>query len=43
MNLGHPGRIRHAGLPMGSSNREVYGELGLSEDDLVSLREEGVL
>jgi crotonobetainyl-CoA:carnitine CoA-transferase CaiB-like acyl-CoA transferase len=38
-----PGLVRHAGLPMGSANDQVYGELGLSQDDLASLRQEGVL
>ncbi|HJV03642.1 MAG TPA: CoA transferase [Actinomycetota bacterium] len=39
-----PGRIRHAGLPLGSANREVYvEELGLSEEDFEQLRTEGVL
>jgi crotonobetainyl-CoA:carnitine CoA-transferase CaiB-like acyl-CoA transferase len=38
-----PGRIRHPGLPLGSANAEVYGELGLSEDEVASLRDEGVL
>jgi crotonobetainyl-CoA:carnitine CoA-transferase CaiB-like acyl-CoA transferase len=39
-----PGRHRHAGLALGASNREVLvGELGLSEDDLERLRDEGVV
>jgi crotonobetainyl-CoA:carnitine CoA-transferase CaiB-like acyl-CoA transferase len=39
-----PGRIRHPGLPLGSANQDVYlGELGLSEEELGRLREEGVV
>jgi crotonobetainyl-CoA:carnitine CoA-transferase CaiB-like acyl-CoA transferase len=39
-----PGRIRHAGRPLGSANREVYvEELGLSEEEVERLRSEGVL
>jgi len=39
-----PGRHRHAGLPLGAANREVLaGELGLSEDELERLRDEGVV
>ncbi|HJP65761.1 MAG TPA: CoA transferase [Actinomycetota bacterium] len=38
-----PGRIRHAGRPMGSANAEVYGEVGLSEDELATLGREGVV
>jgi crotonobetainyl-CoA:carnitine CoA-transferase CaiB-like acyl-CoA transferase len=38
-----PGRIRHAGLPLGAANDEVYGALGLTADDLAALRAEGVV
>jgi crotonobetainyl-CoA:carnitine CoA-transferase CaiB-like acyl-CoA transferase len=39
-----PGRIRHAGLAKGAANREVYvDELGLTESELGTLREEGVV
>lgn len=39
-----PGRLRHAGLPMGAANREVYlEELGLGEEELERLRGEGVV
>ncbi|MGH2723076.1 MAG: CaiB/BaiF CoA transferase family protein [Actinomycetota bacterium] len=41
---GTPGRIRHAGLPMGTANDDVYGtELGLSEEELARLRDAGVI
>ena len=40
---GTPGAIRHAGRPRGSANAEVYGALGLTEDDLGRLAEEGVI
>ena len=39
-----PGRHRHAGLSLGAANREVLvGELGLSEEELERLRNEGVV
>ena len=39
-----PGAIRHAGPVLGSSNQEVYsGELGLSGEELVELRQAGVI
>ncbi|HYZ11612.1 MAG TPA: CaiB/BaiF CoA-transferase family protein [Actinomycetota bacterium] len=39
-----PGRHRHAGLSLGSANREVFvDELGLSDDELERLRTEGVV
>ena len=38
-----PGGIRHAGLPMGAANDEVYGALGLTPEDLAALREQGVV
>ena len=39
-----PGRIRHAGLPMGVHNREIYCErLGLSDAELAQLESDGVI
>jgi formyl-CoA transferase len=38
-----PGGIRHAGLPKGAANEEVYGALGLTSEDLASLVEQGVV
>lgn len=39
-----PGAIRHAGRPLGSSNRDVFvEELGLSEEELAELRADGVV
>jgi crotonobetainyl-CoA:carnitine CoA-transferase CaiB-like acyl-CoA transferase len=39
-----PGAVRHAGLPLGAANAEVLGgELGLSEDEIDTLRREGVI
>ncbi len=39
-----PGRIRHAGRPLGADNEEVYGDLlGLSSQEVRSLRDRGVL
>ncbi|HET9273533.1 MAG TPA: CoA transferase, partial [Methyloceanibacter sp.] len=39
-----PGKIRHAGLPMGAHNDEVYRDrLGLSDDEMRSLKAEGVI
>jgi crotonobetainyl-CoA:carnitine CoA-transferase CaiB-like acyl-CoA transferase len=38
-----PGRIRHAGLPLGSANAEVYGELGMDRDQREALRADGVI
>lgn len=39
-----PGRIRHAGLPLGAANREIYvEELGLDQAELDSLRGDGVV
>jgi crotonobetainyl-CoA:carnitine CoA-transferase CaiB-like acyl-CoA transferase len=38
-----PGTIRHAGLPKGSANDEVYGALGLSEQERSALRDEHVI
>jgi len=39
-----PGQIKHLGADMGAHNHEVYfGELGIGEDELSELREEGVI
>jgi len=39
-----PGRVRHAGLPLGAANRDVYvDELGLTDEELERLRGEGVV
>jgi crotonobetainyl-CoA:carnitine CoA-transferase CaiB-like acyl-CoA transferase len=39
-----PGRIAHPGLPAGAANDEVYRkELGLTDEELESLRAEGVI
>ena len=39
-----PGRIRHAGPPLGADNREVYRELlGLGPAELGALRERGII
>jgi crotonobetainyl-CoA:carnitine CoA-transferase CaiB-like acyl-CoA transferase len=39
-----PGRIRHAGLPLAAANEAVYrGELGLPEEELRALRDDGVI
>jgi crotonobetainyl-CoA:carnitine CoA-transferase CaiB-like acyl-CoA transferase len=39
-----PGRIAHAGRPLGADNAAVYGELlGLSEASIQALRERGVV
>jgi crotonobetainyl-CoA:carnitine CoA-transferase CaiB-like acyl-CoA transferase len=38
-----PGHIRHAGQPLGASNESVYGELGLTPDDLQRLADEDVI
>lgn len=38
-----PGRIRHAGLPLGAANEEVYGRLGITREDLAALKAEGVV
>jgi len=39
-----PGKIRHTGLPMGAHNHEIYVErLGLSEAELASLKEQGII
>ncbi|MDX1434842.1 MAG: CaiB/BaiF CoA-transferase family protein [Gammaproteobacteria bacterium] len=39
-----PGRIEHLGADMGAHNREIFCDrLGLSEDELAELREQGVV
>lgn len=38
-----PGTIRHAGLPKGDANDEVYGALGLSQEERSALRDEHVI
>ena len=39
-----PGKIRHAGLPMGAHNDEIYRQrLGLSDAELTELRAAGVI
>ncbi len=39
-----PGRIRHAGPPLGADNRDVYRELlGLGPEELATLRERGII
>lgn len=38
-----PGSVRWPGPAMGEHNQEVYTELGLTEDDLVKLEEEGAI
>jgi crotonobetainyl-CoA:carnitine CoA-transferase CaiB-like acyl-CoA transferase len=39
-----PGEIRHAGLPMGACNDEIYRSiLGLGVDDIERLKSEGVI
>ena len=39
-----PGRIQHAGRPLGADNDAVYREwLGISSEELLALRERGVV
>ena len=39
-----PGAIKHLGAAMGAHNLDVYlDELGLSEEELAALRDEGVI
>ncbi len=38
-----PGSIRWAGPALGAHNNEVFGELGLSEQDIQALAEEGIV
>ena len=38
-----PGRVRHAGEPLGASTDAVLAGLGVDDQELASLREEGVI
>lgn len=38
-----PGRIRHAGRPLGADTDEVLGSVGVSTEELAALREDGVV
>jgi crotonobetainyl-CoA:carnitine CoA-transferase CaiB-like acyl-CoA transferase len=38
-----PGRIAHAGRPLGADNEAVYGALGFDAEALRALRERGVI
>lgn len=38
-----PGRIQHAGRPLGADNEDVYASLGLSPEEIRRLREQGVI
>jgi crotonobetainyl-CoA:carnitine CoA-transferase CaiB-like acyl-CoA transferase len=38
-----PGRIRHAGLPLGAANEEVFGKLGITVEELADLKADGVI
>ena len=39
-----PGSVRHAGKSMGADNDEIFAQrLGLSEDEIAALKDEGVL
>jgi formyl-CoA transferase len=38
-----PGRVRHAGLPLGAANEEVYAAIGISSEELAALKAEGVV
>lgn len=38
-----PGEIRHVGLELGSSNKEVYSDLGLSADEIAELKTNGII
>ena len=38
-----PGKIRFTGGSLGQHNREVYGHLGLSADELARLAKEGII
>ena len=38
-----PGQVRHAGRDLGADNFEVFGELGLSREQVDELREQGIV
>jgi crotonobetainyl-CoA:carnitine CoA-transferase CaiB-like acyl-CoA transferase len=38
-----PGEIKWAGRPRGTDNKEVFAELGIDNDELASLKDEGVI
>ena len=38
-----PAKIRYSGQRLGQSNEQVYGELGLSAEDLAKLKDDGVV
>jgi formyl-CoA transferase len=38
-----PAKIRYSGQRLGQSNEQVYGELGLSAEDLARLKDDGVV
>jgi crotonobetainyl-CoA:carnitine CoA-transferase CaiB-like acyl-CoA transferase len=38
-----PGEVRHPGGEMGADNDEIFGELGLSKDEMEALRREGII
>jgi crotonobetainyl-CoA:carnitine CoA-transferase CaiB-like acyl-CoA transferase len=38
-----PGQVRHAGRDLGADNFEVFGELGLSRDQVDELHEQGIV
>ena len=38
-----PGEIKWAGKPRGTDNEEVFSELGIDDDELASLKDEGVI
>lgn len=38
-----PGQIRHSGRDLGAANEEVYGELGITGEELARLRKAGIV
>jgi crotonobetainyl-CoA:carnitine CoA-transferase CaiB-like acyl-CoA transferase len=38
-----PGEIRHAGQDIGSDNAEIFGELGLSADEIAALEQDDII